>query len=177
MTSRDDRALRAPDGLAGDVLAEVGVRTWVKTSGSKGFHVVAPLDGEAGFEDVAALADAVGRRLVERDPRLTLEFIKADRGGRIFVDIGRNQYSATFACAYAVRARAGAPVSVPCSWEEVAEGRVGPTSFNVRSMLERVADVGDLWSGLYEEAQSATRALAQLGGPPEGPSPARRRFR
>ena len=53
----------------------------------------APLDGEAGFEAVAALADAVGRRLVERHPRqLTLEFLKADRGGRIFVDIGRNAY-------------------------------------------------------------------------------------
>lgn len=103
--------------------------------------------------------------------------MKADRGRRIFVDIGRNEYSATFASAYAVRARAGAPVSAPCTWEEVAEGRVEPTTFGVRSMLERVAEVGDLWAGLYQERQSATRALVQLGGPPEGPSPARRRFR
>ena len=161
-----------------DVLAEAGLRSWVKTSGSKGFHVVAPLDGEADFDDVAALADAVGRRLVERDPRhLTLEFMKADRAGRIFVDINRNEYSATFASPYAVRAKAGAPVSAPCAWEELAEGRVEPTTFSLRSMIERVAEVGDLWADMYQEPQSATRALAQLGGPPEGPSPARRRFR
>ena len=174
----EPRALqRAALGVR-DVLAEAGLRSWVKTSGSKGFHVVAPLDGEAGFEDVLALADAVGRRLVERHPRqLTLEFMKADRGGRIFVDIGRNEYSATFASAYAVRARAGAPVSAPCTWEEIADGRVEPTTFGLRSMLDRVARVGDLWADLYQQLQSATRALAQLGGPPEGPSPARRRFR
>jgi len=174
----EPRALQLAALAVRDVLAEAGLRVWVKTSGSKGFHVVAPLDGGASFEEVAALADAVGRRLVERHPRqLTLEFIKADRGGRIFVDIGRNEYSATFASAYAVRARAGAPVSAPCTWEEIVEGRVEPTTFDVRSMLERVAKVGDLWAGMYDEPQSATQALAQLGGPPEGPSPARRRFR
>ncbi len=174
----EPRVLRRAALAVRDVLAEAGLRSWVKTSGSKGFHVVAPLDGEAGFENVAALADAVGRTLVERDPRhLTLEFMKADRGGRIFVDIGRNEYSATFASAYAVRARAGAPVSAPCTWEEVAEGHVGPTTFGLRSMLGRVAEVGDLWAGMYQEPQSATRALARLGGPPQGPSPARRRFR
>jgi bifunctional non-homologous end joining protein LigD len=161
-----------------DVLAEAGLRSWVKTSGSKGFHIVAPLDGLDPFEDVRALADAVGRKLVERDPHhLTLEFMKADRNRKIFVDIGRNEYSATFACAYAVRARAGAPVSTPCTWDELAEGRVEPTTFGVGTMLQRVAEVGDLWADMYREPQSAKRALARLGGPPHGPSPARRRFR
>jgi bifunctional non-homologous end joining protein LigD len=177
-SANDPRALQLAALTVRDVLADAGLRAWVKTSGSKGFHIVAPLDGEAGFEEVAALADAVGRRVVERDSRhLTLEFMKADRSGRIFVDIGRNEYSATFASAYAVRARAGAPVSAPCTWEEIAEGRVEPTTFGLRSMLERVAELGDLWADMYQEPQSATRALAQLGGPPEGPSPARRRFR
>ena len=174
----DPRALQQAALVVRDVLAEAGLRSWVKTSGSKGFHIVAPLDGEAAFEDVAALADAVGRRVVERDSQhLTLEFMKADRGGRIFVDIGRNEYSATFASAYAIRARAGAPVSAPCTWEEIAEGRVEPTTFGLRSMLERAAQVGDLWADMYQQPQSATRALAHLGGPPDGPSPARRRFR
>jgi bifunctional non-homologous end joining protein LigD len=161
-----------------DVLAEAGLRAWVKTSGSKGFHVVTPLDGQDGFDEVAALADAVGRALVERDPEhLTLEFLKADRGGRIFVDINRNEYAATFASAYAVRARPGAPVSAPCSWGELAEGRVEPTSFGIRSMADRVAAVGDLWADMYEQPQSARQALAHFGGQPDGPSPARRRFR
>ncbi len=177
--SSEDASTLARAALAvRDVLAEAGLRSWVKTSGSKGFHVVTPLDAREGFPEVAALADAVGRTLVERDPEhLTLEFMKADRGGRIFVDINRNEYSATFAAAYAVRARPGAPVSAPCSWDEVAEGRVEPTTFKLRTMARRVAELGDLWADMYEQPQSATRALAQLGGQPEGPSPARRRFR
>ena len=93
------------------------------------------------------------------------------------MDIAANQYGATFASAYAVRARAGAPVSAPCTWDEVADGSVTPTTFGVRSMLNRVAEVGDLWADLYHEPQSARQALARLGGAPEGHSPARRRFR
>ena len=80
----------------------------MKTSGSKGFHIVVPLDGKADFGEVAWFAHAVGAILVKRDPQhLTQEFSKADRGGRIYVDTGRNGYSATFAAAYAVRAKAG----------------------------------------------------------------------
>src|SRR5712692_7889347 len=89
-----------------DVLAELGLPSWVKTSGSKGFHIVVPLDGEAGFDEVAGFANAVAQVLIARDPRhLTQEFSKVDRGGRIFVDTGRNGYSATFAATYAVRSR------------------------------------------------------------------------
>ena len=79
----------------------------MKTSGSKGFHIVVPLDGGADFGEVSRFAHAVGTLLVKRDPEhLTQEFSKADRGGRILVDTGRNAYSATFAAAYAVRAKA-----------------------------------------------------------------------
>ena len=101
--------------------------------------------------------------LVERDPdNLTLEFTKVDRGGRIYVDIGRNGYSATFAAAYAVRARPGAPVSAPCTWQEVERGEVGPRSFSVRTMPERVAKVGDLWADLAKRGYSLEEPLARL---------------
>jgi len=109
------------------ILAELGLRSWVKTSGSKGFHIVVPLDGKADFDEAARFAYAVGRILVERDPKnLTQEFTRADRGGRIFIDTGRNGYSATFSAPYAVRAKPGAPVSAPCRWEEIERGDVGP---------------------------------------------------
>jgi bifunctional non-homologous end joining protein LigD len=95
------------------------------------------------------LANRVGRQLVERDPEhLTQEFSKADRGGRIYVDTGRNGYGATFAAAYAVRPKPGAPVSAPCGWDEVESGRVGPRTFTLRTMAARVAEVGDVWSAL-----------------------------
>ena len=132
-----------------DLLGELGFRCWVKTSGSKGFHIAVPLDRKAQFGEVEHFANRVGRTLVERDPsRLTQEFAKVDRGGRILVDTGRNGYSATFAAAYAVRAKPGAPVSAPCTWEEVERGEVEPRTFTLRTMAARVASVGDLWSEL-----------------------------
>jgi len=159
----DPDTLRAAALAVRDVLAEVGLPSWVKTSGSKGFHIVVPLDAEAGFDEVAAFTLAVAKVLVERDPdNLTLEFTKVDRGGRIYVDVGRNGYSATFAAAYAVRARPGAPVSAPCTWPEVERGEVEPRSFSVRTMPERVAKVGDLWADLAKRGYSLEEPLARL---------------
>ena len=135
----------------------------MKTSGAKGFHIVIPLDGKAGFGDVARFAHGVGTLLVKRDPKhLTQEFSKADRGGRIFVDTGRNGYSATFAAPYAVRAKPGAPVSAPCSWEELERGEVGPRTFTLRTMARRVEDVGDLWADMPKRKRSLRRAIERL---------------
>jgi bifunctional non-homologous end joining protein LigD len=132
-----------------DVLVELGFASWVKTSGSKGFHVVVPLEAGATFGDSARLADRAAAMLLERNPRqLTREFSKADREGRILIDTGRNRAGATFAAVYTVRARPGAPVSAPCAWEEIEAGAVHPESFGLRSMPARLERVGDLWSGL-----------------------------
>jgi len=148
-----------------DLLHELGLPSWVKTSGSKGFHIVVPLDGQADFDEVGSFAHALGRALVQRDPRhLTQEFAKADRGGRIYVDTGRNGYSATFAAAYAVRARPGAPVSAPCTWAEIEKGAVGPRTFTLRTMADRAAAVGDLWSDLGGHEQSLRQAGRRLEG-------------
>ena len=164
--SRDDpAALRAAALAVRDLLAELGLRTWVKTSGSKGFHIVAPLDGEASFEDVWHFAHGVAAVLVKRDPeRLTQEFIKADRAGRILIDTGRNGFGATFAAVYAVRPKPGAPVSAPCTWAELEQERVAPASLTLRDMGERLARSGDLWADLHAHGQSLLAARAQLNG-------------
>jgi bifunctional non-homologous end joining protein LigD len=146
-----------------DLLEELGLPSWVKTSGSKGYHIAVPLDGKADTGTVAGFAHAVGALLVKRDPRhLTQEFHQKDRGGRILVDTGRNGYSATFAAAYAVRARPGAPVSAPCAWEELESGAVSPQSFTLRTMGDRVAERGDLWADMPKRKRSLRRALAQV---------------
>jgi bifunctional non-homologous end joining protein LigD len=146
----DADALRAAVLLVRDVLAELGCKSWVKTSGSKGFHVAVPLDGTADSGAVARFAHAVGRALVRRDPlHLTQEFYKSDRGGRILVDTGRNEFGATFAATYAVRPRPTAPVSAPCTWDEVESGEVGPQTFTLRGMAKRLDAVGDLWGDLH----------------------------
>ena len=82
------------------------------------------------------------------------------RGGRILVDTGRNAYSATFAAAYAVRAKSGAPVSAPCTWAEVESGAAGPRTFTLRSMVERTAAIGDVWAGLLAGGQSLSGVKA-----------------
>ncbi|MGH9408378.1 MAG: non-homologous end-joining DNA ligase, partial [Vicinamibacterales bacterium] len=126
-TDDDAAAVRSAAVALRDLLKELGLQSWIKTSGSKGFHIAVPLDGSSDVPTAARFADAVGTLLVRRHPeQLTQEFHKADRGGRILVDTGRNVYSATFAAAYAVRAKPGAPVSAPCTWEEVERGKVEP---------------------------------------------------
>jgi len=155
--------LRAAALALRDLLKELGLATWVKTSGSKGFHILASLDGSARMGEVARFAHAVGALLVARQPeRFTQEFSKVDRGGRILVDTGRNGYSATFAAAYTVRAKPGAPVSAPCTWEEVESGKVQPRTFTLRTMADRVATVGDLWSDLHKRGSSLRRAIERL---------------
>ena len=162
--SRDD-----PDALRGaalalrDLLDELGLQSWVKTSGSKGFHIVVPLDAKADFGAVHQFANTVGTVLVSRHPtRLTQEFSKSDRGGRILVDTGRNGYSATFAAAYAVRAKPGAPISAPCTWEEVQDGKVQPQTFTIRTIADRIAAVGDLWADMRKRRYSIVRKTTKL---------------
>jgi bifunctional non-homologous end joining protein LigD len=145
------------------LLQELGLPSWIKTTGSKGFHIAVPLDAKADFGTVARFAHRVGKLLVARDPEnLTREFHKVDRKGRILVDTGRNDYSATFAAAYTVRARPGAPVSAPCTWEEVERGEVSPVSFTIRNMAQRIENVGDLWSNLLTTKRSLRLPIERL---------------
>jgi bifunctional non-homologous end joining protein LigD len=159
----EPEVLRAAALELRDLLDELGLTSWIKTSGSKGFHIVVSLDGKADFGEVSGFAHAVGSVLVARDPEhLTQEFSKADRGGRILVDTGRNGYSATFAAAYAVRAKAGAPVSAPCTWEEIERGEAGPRTFTLRTMAGRIAAVGDLWADMRKRRRSLRLPLERL---------------
>jgi len=163
--SREDdlEPLRAAALHLRDLLAELGLPSWIKTSGSKGFHIAVPLDGKSDFGVVARFAHRVGKIMVQRDPdNLTQEFSKVDRGGRILVDTGRNGYSATYAATYTVRAKPGAPVSAPCTWDELERGEVGPRTFALRNMTQRLAKVGDLWADLLKSKRSLKRPLERL---------------
>jgi len=146
-----------------DLLAELDLKSWVKTTGSKGLHILVPLDGKTDMGAVAGFAHAVGTALVTRHPnRLTQEFSKADRKGRIYVDTGRNGYSATFAAAYAVRAKAGAPVSAPCTWEEVERGDADPQAFTVRNLAQRIKRVGDPWADYSQRGFALATRIKRL---------------
>jgi bifunctional non-homologous end joining protein LigD len=146
-----------------DLLTELELKSWVKTSGSKGLHILVPLDGKTDMGAVAGFANAVGTALVTRHPdRLTQEFSKADRKGRIYVDTGRNGYSATFAAAYAVRAKAGAPVSAPCTWEQVERGDADPQAFTMRNLAQRIERVGDPWADYSQRGFALATRIKRL---------------
>jgi bifunctional non-homologous end joining protein LigD len=159
----EPEVLRAAVLAIRDAWLEMERQSWVKTSGSKGFHVVVPMPSPATFDDASQLAERVAAIVVERDPaHLTRAFSKADRGGRILIDTGRNRAGATFAAPYSVRARPGAPVSAPCTWDEIERGAVLPQSFTIRNIAERLVQTGDLWADLLprrlRSAVAATRA-------------------
>jgi bifunctional non-homologous end joining protein LigD len=159
----DPEMLREAALSVRDLLQDLGLPSWIKTSGSKGFHIIVPLDGKANMGDVERFAHGVGTLLVRRDPQnLTQEFLKADRGKRILVDTGRNSWSATHAAPYAVRSKPGAPVSAPCTWEEVESGEVGPTTFTLRNLARRIERHGDLWSDMHKRRRSLKRPLLKL---------------
>lgn len=159
----DQKAVRRAALWLRDLLEALGLPSWIKTSGSKGYHIAVPLDRKTHIDEVERFAHRVGARLVEEHPKaLTREFHKKDRGSRILVDTGRNGYSATFAAAYAVRAKPGAPVSAPCTWEEIEGGKVHPRMFTLRNMRGRIETTGDLWSGLLKKGRSLTRAISRV---------------
>jgi bifunctional non-homologous end joining protein LigD len=163
--SKDDvKSVRAAAVGLRDLLEKLGLPSWVKTTGGKGFHIVVPIDGKTSIGDVVRFANAVGTFFVSLAPdQLTQEFSKVDRRGRIYMDTGRNGYSATFAAAYTVRAKPGAPVSAPCTWEEVERGKVSPDSFTLRNMPARIAKVGDLWKDLHKRGRSLKQPMEKLG--------------
>jgi bifunctional non-homologous end joining protein LigD len=159
----DPHMLRAAALALRDLLNELGLVSWVKTSGSKGYHIVVALDGKSDIGEVAQFAHMVGALMVARDPQhLTQEFHKVDRGKRILIDTGRNGWSATHAAVYSVRAKPGAPVSAPCTWEELESGAAGPQTFTLRNMSERIQSVGELWSGMRTRGRSLRRAFGKL---------------
>lgn len=145
-----------------DLLEKLGLPSWIKTSGSKGYHIVVPVAVNTPVGLVADFANQVGTVLVHRaSEQLTQEFARAKRRGRIYVDTGRNGYGATFAAAYAVRAKRGAPVSAPCSWEEIERGDVHPQTFTLRAMRDRVAQAGDLWADM-RRGRSLVRPMERV---------------
>ena len=143
-------------------LDELDLQAWVQTTGSKGFHVVVPLDREWGFDKVRDFANDLSLLLVRRHPeKLTLEQRKKKREGRIYMDTYRNAYGATAVAPYAVRAGAAATVAAPVTWDEVQSG-VNPRDWSVKNIRNRLGQKDDPWHGMMRHAQSLATRVAQL---------------
>lgn len=160
---------------AREVLTGLGLVPFVKTSGSRGLHVFAPIHAEYGFVDVRHAAIAVGRMLERRLPdAVTTSWWKEERGNRVFVDFNQNAQDRLMASAYSVRPLPHAPVSTPVTWEELPG--IDPATLTVHSVPARLADRGDPWAAMRSQAASLAPALAAWdadvdAGLPELPYP------
>jgi bifunctional non-homologous end joining protein LigD len=127
-------------------LEGAGLAAFVKTSGGKGLHVVAPLEPAAGWDEVRGFAADMARAMAADDPdRYVATVTKSKRQGRILVDYLRNGRNNTAVAPYGTRARPGAPVSMPLAWEELGP-EIGPAHFTVANAPTRIANVADPWA-------------------------------
>ena len=142
-------------------LERLDLRSYVKTSGSDGIHVLVPIQRRSTFEDTYDFAELLSRRLEVQHPgELTTEWLKKKRAG-VLVDHRQNGWGKTIASVYSVRPKPGAPVSTPLHWDELVES-VRPRDFSMAVALERVKQHGDLFEPVLRGGQSLGPALREL---------------
>jgi bifunctional non-homologous end joining protein LigD len=158
------------------LLKDLGLVSFVKTTGGKGLHVVVPLRAVAGWDALRALGEGIGAEMTRRAPdRYTINPLKAARRGRIFIDYLRNVRGATAVAAYSPRAKRGAPVSLPLAWSELS-GKTRPEAFTVETVPKRLATRRqDPWAEFLSVDQALTSRTAAALTPPAAPPPAPRR--
>src|SRR5258706_3413443 len=148
--------------LIRELLDEIGLPGYVKTSGADGIHVLAPIQRRATYEQTYAFAEAASRLLEARHPGLvTTEWLKKKRTG-VLVDHRQNGWGKTIASVYSVRPKPGAPVSTPLHWDEL-RADVRPRQFTMDVVLERVRRLGDLYLPVLEEKRPLGAAAKRLG--------------
>jgi len=140
------------------LLSQVDLIPFVKTSGSKGLHVVVPLDQKNDFNAVRKIARCFAQKVVEDDPKnITLEISIKKRKGRLFIDITRNAFGQTIAAPYAVRPKLGAPIATPIEWHELSKLSTSQ-HYTIKNIFRRVSQKEDPWKNMYKHACSLSRA-------------------
>jgi len=146
-------------GVARELLSDLGMVGFPKTSGNRGVHIYVRIEPRWGFADVRHAAIAFGRALEERDGGVTTAWWKEERGERIFVDFNQNSRDRTIASAYSLRPIPGAPVSTPLTWDELAEV-TDPKVYNLFTVPDLLADRADAMAAIDDVANSLEPLLA-----------------
>ena len=141
-------------------LADLGLESFVKTSGGKGLHVAVPLARRHEWDEVREFSRAIAEAMAREEPRrFVAKMAKRERAGRIFVDYLRNSPGATTVAAYSVRAKPGAPVSTPLHWDELV-GRLKPDTFHAGNVARRLNSLhSDPWKAFRRKSQTLTAAM------------------
>ena len=142
---------------------DLGLTTYVKTTGGKGLHVHVPLRADEGFDPVRDFAREVAELMIRDAPdRLTLQQRVDQRGNRIYLDVQRNGYAQMAVAPYSVRARRAAPVATPLQWAEVEDAGLNPRRFTMRTMGDRLATTQDPWAGMSRHRRGLAAARRRL---------------
>ena len=159
------REVMAAAHLVRERLEDLGLESFLKTSGGKGLHVMVPLTRRHDWEEVKQFSRALAQAIADEQPNLfTANMSKKERVKRIYIDYLRNAEGATTIAAYSVRARSGAPVSTPLHWDELA-GRIKPEQFHVNNVARRLSGTRpDPWKAFYRTAQTLTAAMKRKLG-------------
>ncbi len=146
-------------------LDALGLTSFVRTTGGKGLHVVAPLERRASWYRLQRFAHALARSLVASAPdRYTATAAKSERAGKIFIDWLRNARGATAVASYSTRARPGAPIATPVSWDELPTLE-SSAAYTVANLPARIAALpADPWAGFFTLRQSITRPMERSLG-------------
>jgi bifunctional non-homologous end joining protein LigD len=159
----DFELVRATASAFKQLLDDLALPAFLKTTGSRGLHVVVPLQRREEYDGVRTFARELAGIVVSQAPRArTMEQLKANRGNRVFIDINRNGYAQLVAPAYAVRARRGAPVSVPLDWSELDDKKLRANSFTIHNVFERLEKKNDPWKDFWRSAVSLAGARRKL---------------
>ena len=159
----DFAPVRAGARMLHELLEELGLRSFVKTTGGRGLHLVVPLDRSADFDTVRAFAREIADLAAERDPgRLTTEARKAKRRGRVLIDVMRNSYAQTAVAPYTVRARPKAPVATPIEWGELGGRNAEAPRYTMKSIFRLLDRRNDPWAGMYRHAHSLKEPRRRL---------------
>ncbi|MCB9751262.1 MAG: ATP-dependent DNA ligase [Myxococcales bacterium] len=155
--------VRIGAGMLGELLDELGLVPFLKTSGSRGLHVIAPIERDTEVDDVRAFARSVCEWMAREQPKLfTTEMSKKARGDRVFLDYLRNGYAQTVVAAYSVRPLAGAPVSTPLVWDELSEPGLHAQTYTLKSVRERLGRRQCPWADFHGRAVSLEGPRAAL---------------
>ncbi|GAB2892644.1 non-homologous end-joining DNA ligase [Streptomyces deserti] len=157
----DFAAVREAARLLGELLDELNLPSALMTTGSRGLHVIVPLGGHHDFDEVRAFARDVAETLADAHPdRLTTAARKKDRGDRLYLDVQRNAYAQTAVAPYTVRARPGAPVATPVSWDQLDDPELHARRWTIADAVEQART--NPWSGLMNRGRSLAPARRRL---------------
>lgn len=149
--------------LIKDFLENLGLPSYVMTTGSRGLHVVLPLDRKSNFDHVREFGHNLAEKIAEQNPdSFTTETRKNKRGGKVFLDYLRNAYGQTSVPPYAIRAIHGAPIATPLDWEELQDNDLSAQTYTVENIFRRLGQKKDPWQDFFAKPNSIRKARESI---------------